>query len=95
MTQTSLNRSPEEVAEIERHKYFLSEKAGCDIGWQAAEQDWDLNHAKQFRQPTDSKTEFRQPTDSKTEVRQSTNSKAEAQPAKGMSMFLKRLLPRR
>ena len=49
MNQTTLNRSPEETAEIERHKYFLSEKAGYDVGWQVAEQDWESNYADEFR----------------------------------------------
>lgn len=71
MSQTTTNRSPEEVAEIERHKYFLSEKVGHDVGWEAAEQDWDSKYGEQFR-------------------RQSGT-----QASKGMSMFLKRLLPRR
>ena len=42
-------RSPEEIAEIERHKYFLSEKAGHDVGWDCAEQDWEANHAEDYR----------------------------------------------
>ncbi len=75
MTRTSFTRSPEEVAEIEKHKYFLSEKVGHDVGWEAAEQDWDAKYAEQFRR--------------------STNRESEAQAAKGMTMFLKRLLPRR
>ena len=49
MNQATLHRCPEEIAEIERHKYFLSEQAGHDVGWEAAEQDWDANHADQFR----------------------------------------------
>jgi len=32
MDQNCLERSPEEVAEIEKHKYFLSEQAGYDVG---------------------------------------------------------------
>lgn len=36
-----MERSPEEIAEIERHKYFLSEKAGHDVGWEHAVGDWD------------------------------------------------------
>ena len=43
-------RNPQEVAEIERHKYFLSEKAGHDVGWDFAEQDWEENHGPMFRQ---------------------------------------------
>ena len=42
-------RSAEETAEIERHKYFLSEKAGHDVGWETAEQDWEENHAQEYR----------------------------------------------
>ena len=45
----ALQLNSEEVAEIEKHKYFVSEKAGFDIGWEAAEQDWLANHADQFR----------------------------------------------
>jgi hypothetical protein len=40
MNEVSTELSPEEVAEIERHKYFLSEKAGYDVGWEFAEADW-------------------------------------------------------
>jgi len=32
--------TPAETAEVERHKYFLSEQAGHDVGWEFAEQDW-------------------------------------------------------
>ncbi|WP_259633612.1 DUF4032 domain-containing protein [Stieleria sedimenti] len=32
--------SENEIAQIEQHKYFLSEKAGYDVGWEHAEQDW-------------------------------------------------------
>ena len=46
----TIERTREEVAEIERHKYFLSEKAGYDVGWEAAEKDWDEHHAAQFRE---------------------------------------------
>ena len=50
MDKTTVERNPEEVAEIERHKYFLSEKAGCDVGWDFAEQDWEEKFGEQFRQ---------------------------------------------
>ncbi len=50
MNRTNLEIDPAEVAEIERHKYFLSEKAGHDIGWQVAKQDWESKYAEQFRQ---------------------------------------------
>ncbi len=45
----TIERSPEEVAEIERHKYFLSERAGHDVGWEHAAADWEANHASDFR----------------------------------------------
>ena len=47
--ERTIERTPDEVTEIERHKYFLSEKAGYDVGWEAAEQDWDQKHAVEFR----------------------------------------------
>jgi hypothetical protein len=50
MDQPTLERSPEEVSEIAKHKYFLSEKAGHDVGWEFAEQDWESKFAEQFRQ---------------------------------------------
>ena len=46
----AIERSAEEV-EIERHKYFLSEKAGHDVGWEHAATDWHENHAAAFRRP--------------------------------------------
>ena len=50
MNQTSLESCPDQGAEIEKHKYFLSEKAGYDVGWETAEQDWMSNHAEQLDQ---------------------------------------------
>ena len=44
-----MERTAEETAEIERHKYFLSEKAGHDVGWEFAEHDWDEHHAHDYR----------------------------------------------
>ena len=44
-----MERSSEEITEIERHKYFLSEKRGYDVGWETAEQDWEENFAEQWR----------------------------------------------
>ena len=43
--QHTEERTAEEIAEIEKHKYFLSEKAGHDVGWEHAERDWLENHA--------------------------------------------------
>ena len=49
-TQAPSELLPNEVAEVERHKYFLSEKAGYDVGWEHAEADWLAHHAIEFRQ---------------------------------------------
>ncbi|MCC9599241.1 DUF4032 domain-containing protein [Stieleria sp. JC731] len=37
--------SEEQVEEINRHKYFLSEQAGYDVGWDFAFEDWKENVA--------------------------------------------------
>ena len=50
MEHSPRTSSPEEAAEIERHKYFLSEEAGYDVGREFAERDWEENFGKQFRQ---------------------------------------------
>jgi hypothetical protein len=42
-------KSSAEQLEIDRHKYFLSEKLGFDVGWQLAERDWESNHAMEWR----------------------------------------------
>ena len=39
-----------EQREIERHKWLLSERCGCDVGLQCATEDWLKNHAAQWRQ---------------------------------------------
>ena len=57
MTQTTIHpHSPQEIDEIRRHKYFLSEKAGFDVGWENAEQDWESKHAEQFRRAANPRT---------------------------------------
>ena len=45
--------SPDEIAEIERHKYFLSEKAGHDVGWEFAEDDWRAKFSDQEENVSD------------------------------------------
>ena len=55
----TIERSPEEVAEIERHKYFLSERAGHDVGWDHAVADWEANHAAAFREDACSASDAR------------------------------------
>lgn len=47
--QSTFEHTPREVQEIERHKYFLSEKAGYDVGWDHAAQDWEENYGSEFR----------------------------------------------
>ena len=39
----------QQLREIERHKYLLSQKVGRDIGWEAAAQDWVEHHAAAWR----------------------------------------------
>lgn len=36
-------------AEIERHKWYESEKAGYDIGWDRAAVDWLIKHGCRLR----------------------------------------------
>ena len=55
-TQTTL--SQEEVAQIEEHKYFLSEKAGYDVGWEHAEQEW----RRSFSEPSSEATDLTEKT---------------------------------
>jgi hypothetical protein len=86
MNQSSLQRLPEEVAEIEKHKYFLSQKAGYDVGWEAAEQDWVSSHAEQFRasMKPERQTSSIQPA--------STTAEAKEEAAAGFSSLVRRLL---
>lgn len=44
-----MKRTEEEIREIERHKYFLSEKRGHDVGWEYAERDWEQHHGSQWK----------------------------------------------
>jgi hypothetical protein len=44
-----MKRTDEEIREIERHKYFLSEKQGQDVGWEYAERDWERHHGPSWR----------------------------------------------
>jgi hypothetical protein len=39
-----------ELRAIEEHKYYLSEKAGYDVGLEFAIQDWLVNHAISWRE---------------------------------------------
>ncbi|TWU41959.1 hypothetical protein [Novipirellula artificiosorum] len=53
MNDTQSTLSQEEIAQIEEHKYFLSEKAGYDVGWEHAEQEWRENFCKPSSEATD------------------------------------------
>ena len=39
----------EQMREIERHKYLLSQQAGHDVGWELAAKDWVARHAAEWR----------------------------------------------
>ncbi|MFZ5500888.1 MAG: DUF4032 domain-containing protein [Candidatus Micrarchaeota archaeon] len=39
-----------QLCEIEKHKYYLSEKMGHDVGWEYAIRDWMHAHASGWRQ---------------------------------------------
>ncbi|WP_182865923.1 hypothetical protein [Stieleria mannarensis] len=43
--------SEDQIAQIEQHKYFMSEKAGYDVGWERAEQDWRENFGPAATEP--------------------------------------------
>jgi hypothetical protein len=45
-----LRDSRQQICEIERHKYLLSQRAGHDIGWEAAARDWIEHHAAAWRE---------------------------------------------
>jgi hypothetical protein len=44
------NLTNEELKEINVHKYYLSEKAGCDVGLEFAIADWLAHHSKPWRE---------------------------------------------
>ena len=46
----------DKTAEIERHKYFLSEKKGYDVGWDFAETDWEQQYGDAWRSQQDSES---------------------------------------
>jgi exonuclease VII small subunit len=39
-----------QLVEIERHKYFMSQREGRDIGWEAAAKDWIAKYAAPWRE---------------------------------------------
>lgn len=42
--------SAAERHEIERHKWFMSQRVGYDVGFEAAREDWQRNHAYSWEQ---------------------------------------------
>lgn len=93
MNDTDLAFSPDQISEIEQHKYFLSEKAGYDVGWDFAEQDWRSN----FEQPEQPEQleQLEQPEQPEQPVSASIRQDSAQDPApKGIGRFLKRLLSR-
>jgi len=47
MAMKSLSRA--ETYQVERHKYFLSQRAGHDVGFDAALEDWNRHYAAAWR----------------------------------------------
>ena len=74
----------DEVAEIEKHKYFLSEKAGHDVGWEFAAKDWQTKYGS-VEEAADSEAASEQ------SVRRDLAEKP--RPSKGLAAILKRFLP--
>lgn len=79
MNSSQSTLSQQEIAEIEQHKYFMSEKAGHDVGWECAEQDW--------RENFPGATQSSNATDDTTQRKTSS-----APPPKGLGRFFKRLI---
>lgn len=79
MNSSQLTLSQQEIAEIEQHKYFMSEKAGYDVGWECAEQDW--------RERFVGETQTSNTTDDAPQKQPGS-----APPPKGLGRFFKRLI---
>ncbi len=48
INNTELLKDEDVVNEINRHKWFESEKAGMDIGFEKAARDWINNYSRQY-----------------------------------------------
>ncbi len=48
LSKEELLKNPKVVEEINRHKWFKSEKAGRDIGFEAACEDWIKNFSQNW-----------------------------------------------
>ena len=79
MNNQTSTLSQQEIAEIDQHKYFMSERAGYDVGWEVAELDW-REHVAAKNNATFSGDDAGQST-SKSTPR-----------AKGLGGFIKRLI---
>lgn len=42
--------SPAERRQVERHKYFLSQARGIDVGFETAAKDWFEKHSQEWRE---------------------------------------------
>jgi hypothetical protein len=54
MNKSELLKDPKVCQEIEKHKWFQSEKAGYDIGFDKAAEDWIRRYGKQWTKQTTS-----------------------------------------
>lgn len=52
---TETEFSSKELKEIERHKYFLSQERGYDVGFDTAKQDWVEKYAQIWQQQRQAK----------------------------------------
>jgi hypothetical protein len=39
-----------QIEEIEKHKYYMSQRLGQDVGWDTAAEDWVASHAAAWRE---------------------------------------------
>lgn len=49
-TPVSHSFTKAELREIERHKYFLSQRAGYDVGFECAAADWERRFGRAYRE---------------------------------------------
>ena len=42
--------SPAERRQVERHKYFMSQNSGKDVGFESAARDWFEKHSQEWRE---------------------------------------------
>jgi len=57
MTEVELKDCVSElILEVEKHKWFISEKSGEDVGWKPAAQDWVERHFDKWQKQWKKKT---------------------------------------